>query len=476
MTEINTDIAIIGAGSGGLTVAAGAAQMGAKVVLIEKHKMGGDCLNYGCVPSKALLAASNQARELNTNFGIKGTKPKVDYVKVMQHVQKVIAKIEPHDSEERFASLGVNVIKGAAKFIGKKAVQVADKIVCAKYFIIATGSSPIIPAIPGLRDSFYFTNENIFDNKQLPEHLLVIGGGPIGMEMAQAHRLLGSKVTVVDMAAVLPHNDTEAVKIVRHRFLADGINFREFIKINKVHKKGKDIILDVELPGGSPFKITGSHLLVAAGRHANLNNLDLDKAGVKRHLKGINVNRRLQTSNKRIYAIGDIASPYQFTHVATYQAGIVIRNILFKIPAKVDYKAIPWVTYTTPEIAHCGLIKEEAFSKYGYENVRILRFEYKDNDRAQAELATEGFVKVTVLKNGRILGVGIVGKNAGELIQIWILAIKNKLKINAMAGYISPYPTLGEINKRAAGSFYTDLLFRSRKTKWLTRGLMKLPF
>ena len=474
MTDIKTDIVVIGGGSGGLTIAAGASQMGAKVTLIEKHKMGGDCLNYGCVPSKALLAASHQARQADERFGVSGEKPAVNYAKVMQHVKQVIAKIAPHDSVERFTEMGVNVIKGTANFIGRDAIKVGEKIIRAKYFVISSGSSPMVPPIPGLQDCPYFTNETIFDNNELPEHLLIVGGGPIGMEMAQAHALLGCKVTIMDMGPVLPRDDSDMVSIIRKQCMVDGVNFRELIKINKISANNKGITADITLLDDSPLQIHGSHILVAAGRRANVDALDLDKSGVKWSPKGIETNARLQTSNKRIYAIGDVASPYQFTHIATYHAGIVIRNVLFKMPAKINYKAIPWVTYTTPELAHCGLMPGEAAQKYGQKNIKELNWSFAENDRAQAELATAGMVKVLVHKKGNILGVDIVGKNAGELIQIWALAIENNLKIGAMAGYISPYPTLGEVNKRVAGSFYTEKLFHNNKLKRLVRFLMKL--
>ena len=474
--EIKADVLVIGAGSGGLTVAAGAAQMGANVILVEKHKMGGDCLNYGCVPSKALLAASHQARAAESGFGIKRDKPKVDYAKINAHIKRVIAAIAPHDSVERFTDLGVKVIKGRAKLTGRNSAKVDKNNIRAKYIVIATGSSPMVPPIAGLDKCPYFTNETIFDNKALPDHLLVIGAGPIGMEMAQAHRILGAKVTVVDLGPVLPRDNPALVKIARRQFEKDGIEFREFITINKVVKSGRRISMSIEDKNGRKENLSGSHLLVAAGRLANISSLGLEEAGVDYHPRGIIVNDRLQTSNRRIYAIGDVASPYQFTHVATYHAGIVIRNILFKLRARVSYDAIPWVTYTTPEMAHCGLIHDDARKRYGEKNIRELEWSYAENDRAQAELATEGMIKVLAHKNGKILGVDIVGMNAGEIIQVWSLAIKSGLKIGAVADFISPYPTLGEVSKRVAGSFYTDKLFNNKPLKFAVRLFMRLPF
>ena len=476
---LNADIVVIGAGSGGLTIAAGASQMGAKVILIEKGKMGGDCLNYGCVPSKALLAAAHQARAGDRKFGVQCAASKVDFAAVNKHVKNVIATIAPHDSAERFTKLGVKVIKGRAEFINRNQVQVGRKIIQGKYFVIATGSSPMKPPIPGLDFCPCFTNESIFDNKKKPKHLLIIGGGPIGMEMAQAHALLGVKVSVVDLGPILPRDNPDMVKIVRKQFEKDGIKFYEKIKINKLAKKAGGIEMSITQEGGKGkgkaknIKLRGSHLLVAAGRKTNIQNMGLEKAGVDCHPRGIITDERLRTTNPKIYAIGDVASPYQFTHIATYHAGIVIRNILFKMRAKVNYKAIPWVTYTTPEMAHCGLTWQEAVDKYGEDNLRRLEWSFKENDRAQAELVTDGLIQVIVTKKGKILGVDLVGENAGDIIQMWSLAIEQDLKIGAVAGFISPYPTLGEVNKRVAGSFYTDKLFSNKLLKFVVRTLLR---
>ncbi|MDX8398139.1 MAG: FAD-dependent oxidoreductase [Mariprofundaceae bacterium] len=471
MSMIKTDICVIGGGSGGLSVAAGASQMGAKVVLIEKSAMGGDCLNTGCVPSKAILAAGHVAQNMRESaaFGVASVLPEVDWAQVNAHVKSVIAAIAPNDSVERFEGLGVKVIQASAEFIDNKTVQAGDVQVRAKYFVLATGSSAFVPPLEGLDKLDYFTNENIFDNQDPIEHLIVIGGGPIGIEMAQAHRRLGAKVTVMEVARLMMKDDRELAQIVIDRLTAEGMDFYEGGRNLRLEKSAHGISAYCEMDGEQAC-IEGSHLLIATGRRANVNGLNLEAAGIEYSPRGVTVDARLRSSNKRVFAIGDVTGPYQFTHMAAYQAGIVIRNMLFKLPAKVDYSAVPWVTYTDPELAHVGM--SEADAQASGKLIRILRWKFDENDRAQAEKRTEGMVKVVVEKNGRILGATIVGIHAGELIQPWILAISQKMKIGAMASMIAPYPTLSEVNKRIAGSFYTEKLF-SEGTKKLVRFLMR---
>ncbi len=468
---IDADICVIGAGSAGLSVAAGASQMGARVVLVEKGEMGGDCLNYGCVPSKALLAAGHAAHAgaVAPKYGVSLGSASYDPVAVHDHVKGVIAAIAPMDSVERFEGFGVTVIKAAARFTGPQEVMAGDTRITASRFVIATGSSPVAPPIEGLSETPYFTNETLFDNKDRIDHLLIIGGGPIGLEMAQAHRQLGIAVTVIDLGPILPKDDPDAVEVVRKSVLEDGVVLHEKVKVVRTDKTAQGVSVTIETKGAEKT-ITGSHLLVAAGRAANVKGLDLEKAGVD-YDRAIKVDKRLRTSNRKIFAMGDVAGSYQFTHVAGYHAGVVIRNILFRLPAKVDYRAVPWVTYTDPELAHVGMTLDEAKQEQG-DNLRILHWGFDENDRAQSERSTEGFVKVLTTRKGHILGATIVGKNAGELIHPWIIAIQNKLKIDAMATYIAPYPTLGEVNKRAAGSFYTEKLF-SERTRRIVRFLLR---
>jgi len=464
MAEIKTDICVIGAGSGGLSVAAGAAQMGASTVLIERGVMGGDCLNYGCVPSKSMLAAGRVANTIRHagRFGVNGHELQIDFGRVHDHIHGVISAIAPNDSVERFEGLGVKVIRASARFTGPDTVEANGATIKARRFVLATGSRAAHPPIPGLNDVPFLTNETIFDRKSAPEHLIVIGGGPIGMEMAQAHRRLGADVTVVQKRTILPKDDPDLVTVVRNRLTAEGVDLREGVEIARVERHGNGIA--AVLSDGA--RIEGSDLLVAAGRQANVDGLGLEAAGIEFSPKGVKTDARLRTTNRRVFAVGDVAGGPQFTHIAGYHAGIVIRNVLFRLPAKVDYSALPWVTYTDPELAHVGLT--EAQARKAHKDVNVLTWGFEENDRAQTERDTEGKVKVLTLPNGRILGASIVGPHAGELIQIWCLAISQKLKIGAIASMIAPYPTLGEAGKRAAGAFYTPKLFNGR-----TRGLVR---
>jgi len=467
MADVLTpDICVIGAGSGGLIVAAAAASFGVDVVLIEKDKMGGDCLNYGCVPSKAILAAGKTAQAMRTSakFGITPIeKPEINFRKVHDHVHDVIAQIAPNDSVERFTSLGVNVIEGAGEFIDAKTVKAADKIIKARRFVIATGSSAFVPPIEGLADVPYFTNENLFENTKKIEHLIIIGGGPIGMEMAQAHSRLGCKVTVIDAFEALGQDDPELTAIVLDSLRDEGINILEHSKVLSVAPKGKkNITVNIDKEG-EKTAITGSHLLVATGRKPTIDGLGLENAGIKTNKRGIETKPDLKTTNKRAYAIGDVAGGLQFTHTAGYHAGLVIRGILFRKKAVPNNHITPWVTYTDPEIGNVGMNESQAREKYS--DINILRWPYHENDRAIAERKTSGLIKMIVNKKGLILGVSIVGANAGEMINMWSLAISQKMKVRDVVGYISPYPTMTEIGKRAAVTYYAPFA----KNKWLRR-------
>jgi pyruvate/2-oxoglutarate dehydrogenase complex dihydrolipoamide dehydrogenase (E3) component len=382
----------------------------------------------------------------------------------MKHVHDVIAAIEPNDSVERFEKLGVRVIKASARFVGPHEVEAGEHRISARYFIVATGSSPLKPPIPGLDQTPHFTNETLFDNTVQPSHLIIIGGGPIGLELAQAHRRLGSQVTVLEAKQILPKDDPDAVAIVREALIKDGIVIREGASVTAVAKSDGGV--SVTIGGNAKSEVvTGSHLLLAAGRTPNVDGLNLEAAGVKYSRKGVEVDAGLRTANSRIYAIGDVAGGLQFTHVAGYHAGIIIRRLLFKVPAKAD-ATIPWCTYTDPELAHVGLTEVAAREK-GHK-VSIARWPLHDNDRAQAERELHGLAKIVVVK-GRVVGATIVAPHAGDLILPWVMAIGQKMKLSAMAGVVAPYPTLGEISKRAAGSYFTPTLFSGR-----TRGLIKI--
>jgi pyruvate/2-oxoglutarate dehydrogenase complex dihydrolipoamide dehydrogenase (E3) component len=473
MTDIiKADLCVIGAGSGGLTVAAGGSQMGANVVLIEKGLMGGDCLNYGCVPSKALLAAGHAAQAMRDagRFGITAVEPEIDFAAVKRHVRGVIDGIAPMDSRERFEGMGVQVIKAAGRFTGPREVEADGQRIQARRFVVATGSSAVVPPIPGIGDVPFLTNETIFDLTMRPDHLMIIGGGPIGVEMAQAHRRLGCRVTVLEMFSLLAHDDPEAADLVRRQMLAEDIDIREGVTIERVSGGAGGITLSVEVEG-IVEEIQGSHLLVAAGRRANVDGLGLDEAGIEHTPKGITVDARLRSSNKRVFAIGDVAGGYQFTHVAGYHGGIVLRNALFWLPAKANHDAVPWVTFSDPELAQVGLTDIQAKKKLGA-GINILRWSFAENDRASAERRGDGFAKVVTDARGRILGATIVGPHAGELILPWVMAVSGKWKIGKMAAAMAPYPTLSEVGKRAAGSWYVPRLF-SERTRKIVRFLQK---
>ncbi|MCA8887514.1 MAG: FAD-dependent oxidoreductase [Parvularculaceae bacterium] len=458
--HITADICVIGAGSAGLSFAAGAAQLGRKVVLVEKGKMGGDCLNFGCVPSKALIAAANAAHSARTaaKFGVTAQEPHVDFAAVHAHVQSVIAAIAPHDSQQRFESLGVTVIRQRGEFIGPRVVKAGGQEIHAKHFVIATGSSPFIPPINGLAETPYLTNETIFDNKTLPDHLIVIGGGPIGAELAQAHRRLGARVTIIEAETLLGREDEQAVDLLRAAFAAEGVEVFERTKV--METRGGDNGVIAVLEDGRQF--AGSHLLVAVGRRANISGLGLDKAGVEFENGKIRLDASLRTTNRRIYAAGDAAGGAQFTHVAGDHASTLIRNILFKMPAARRDSLAPRVTYTDPEIASVGVTEEQG-------GVTSVQWDFENNDRAQTEKSTHGFLKAYVDRKGTIAGATLVGKGAGDEIGLWSFAIANGLKIKSMTNYIAPYPTRGEISKRAGGAYFTPKLFSGK-----TRSLVKL--
>jgi pyruvate/2-oxoglutarate dehydrogenase complex dihydrolipoamide dehydrogenase (E3) component len=421
-------------------------------VLIEKSKMGGECLNTGCVPSKALIAAGKRAQAMRhaDEFGVYADGLRIDFQKVQRHVQDVIAAIAPNDSAARFTGLGVRVIKEAARFRDRNTVIAGELEIRARRLVVATGSSPAIPPIPGLAGTPHLTNETVFDLQDCPTHLIVVGGGPIGLELAQAFRRLGSAVTVLEAASPLAREDPECAAAVLRRLAQEGVEIRSSVRITRVAagQSGVEAVLE----GGDT--LAGSHLLVATGRQANVADLALDQAGIRHSQRGIEADRRLMTSNPRVYAIGDaVAGAPQFTHLASYHASLVIRHALFRLPVRVRNGAIPRVTFTDPELAHVGLSEAEVRARGG--GFRVLRWPYHENDRAQAERETGGHIKVLTSTRGKILGATIVGAQAGELISTWALAIDRGLNIRALAGLVVPYPTLAEIGKRAAGTYFT---------------------
>jgi pyruvate/2-oxoglutarate dehydrogenase complex dihydrolipoamide dehydrogenase (E3) component len=473
MTEtVKADICVIGAGAGGLSVAAGASQMGASVVLFEKGEMGGDCLNVGCVPSKALLAAGHAAHTAAhaSRFGVKAEVTAIDWPRVREHVHGVIAEIAPMDSVERYTGFGVRVVKAHARFTGPRTVEGGDVKVDAKYIVIATGSTPAVPPIPGLDTTPYMTNETIFDVADRPEHLVVLGGGPIGAELAQAHARLGSKVTIVEAKRLLGIEDEEASEVVRLSLLRDGVEILEGAEAIHAASTEGGVELTVRTREGERA-VAGSHLLVAVGRRVGFEGLDLARAGIETNERGrLVLDPRLRTTNSRVYAIGDAAGGAQFTHLAGFHAGVIIRNILFWLPAKGRDVDVPRVTYTAPELASVGATEGQLRDRG--EEFQVLRWAFAENDRAVSERDTEGFTKVFVSKKGRILGATIVGTGAGETIALWGLAVAKKLKVGDLAGQVIAYPTRAEVVKRAAGSWYVPKLF-GPGTKKVVRFLMR---
>lgn len=458
MASVKTDLLVIGAGSGGLSVAAGAAQMGADVTLLEGHRMGGDCLNYGCVPSKALIASGKAAyaQAHGAAFGVADAAPQIDYSAAMDHVADTIARIAPIDSQERFESLGVRVIREYGGFVSPTEVRAGENEITARRIVIATGSSPLVPPIPGLDTVPFETNETLFDLRALPARLLIIGGGPIGMEMAQAHVRLGSRVTVIEAERALGKDDPEAAALVLASLRAEGVEIAEQAQASEI--RGRAGAIEIETADGRVF--AGTHLLVAAGRRANTERLNLAAAGIETTRTGIRVDAGLRTTNRRVYAIGDVVGGMQFTHVAGYHAGIVIRSALFGLPSRARTVHIPWATYTDPELAQIGLSEAQARDVHGA-RAEVARFDFGHNDRAVAERKSAGFIKVMVVR-GRPVGVTIVGHQAGEAIALWSLAIANGLKMSQISAMVPAYPTFAEISKRAAGTYFSRRLFENR--------------
>lgn len=457
---IKADLVVIGAGSGGLSIASGAAQLGLSVVLFEKGEMGGDCLNTGCVPSKALIHAAKQAQAMRDaeKFGIASVEPQIDWQKVKAHIHGVIEHIAPVDSQERFEGLGCTVIREHARFSDKKTVTSPSVSVTARRIVIAAGSRALVPPIPGLSDAPYLTNESIFEIDELPEHLIILGGGPIGMELAQAFRRLGSKVTVIEMSRALARADVGHASLAVAHLRDEGVNFLEGHKAVRVDGHAGDISVTTEAENGGQT-ITGSHLLVALGRTPNLEHLGLEAGGVDYDKTGITTKDNLRSvSNARVWAVGDIAGRGQFTHLAGWHASIFVQAAFMKLPAKAVTNAFPAVTYIQPELAQVGLTEAEARTQYG-DKVKVSEFEFEDNDRAIAERETSGSVKLIIGSGDKILGASIYGEGAGDILQIVAYAMANGQKMRSLTSHISPYPTRAEGVKRAASLYFQPKVF-----------------
>lgn len=445
--SVEYDVVIIGGGSGGLVVASAAAQLKAKVALVERDRLGGDCLWFGCVPSKSLIHASRIAYEVKNagRFGIHCQNMEIDFAKAAGHVQNVIAAIEPHDSPARFRGLGVEVIFGDGKFINRHTFEVNGRSLKARAFVIATGSRPKTLPIPGLEQAGYLTNEQVFSVKQCPQSLAIIGAGPIGCELGQAFQRLGSQVTLISSReGILPKEDPELAEIVQNQLEAEGIQILTNCRAERVEiENGQKVVT------AGDQKLVVNEILVAAGRSPNIESLNLEAAGVKVGKQGITVNDKLQTTNPRIYACGDVIGGYQFTHVAGYEASVILKNALFFPLTKANYRVIPWCTFTDPELARVGLTEAQARQQYG-DDIYVLKQPFAEVDRAQAEAATHGFAKIITRRNGEILGAHLVGPAAGELIHEIVMAMSNQLKISALTSFIHIYPTLSEINSKVA--------------------------
>ena len=471
------DLAVIGAGAAGLSVTAVAAQLGLRVALIERGRMGGDCLNTGCVPGRALLAAAHAAMDARGagRFGLRIATPDIDWAAVRAHVHGVIAAIAPMDSVARFTGLGATVLQGQAHFIGRDSLEIAlpdgPRRLTARRIVIAAGSRAVPPPLPGLSGVAHVTHETLFDLPGRPAHLLILGGGPIGLEMAQAHAGLGCRVTVVEADRIAGREDGELADGLRAALRRQGVALLEGVPVVR-GEAGPALVL------ADGRRVEGSHLLVAAGRRPNIEDLGLEAGCVRAGPAGIATDAGLRSlTNRRVFAIGDIADPVgigprAFTHVGLYHAGIVIRRAVFRQRARIDYAALPRVIHTDPELAQVGLTEDEA--RAAGHDLRILRWPLAENDRAQAERRPEGLVKLITTRRGRVLGAGILAPHAGEMIGLWTLAILQRTRLSVLAGMIVPYPTLAEAGKRAAGTFFMDRLF-APATQRLARLLAWLP-
>lgn len=471
MKTLKADLAVIGAGSGGLSVASGAAQLGLRVVLFERGAMGGDCLNTGCVPSKALIAAARRAHQMRTAtlFGITSVSPQVDWRAVRAHINGVIETIAPIDSQERFEGLGCIVVREHARFVGPRTVESDTVRVEARRIVVAAGGRAAIPDIPGIDDVRVLTNETIFQIDALPSHLVVLGAGPIGVELGQAFRRLGAAVTLIEAMAPLGRFDPELAGLAVAGLSHEGVNIRQGVRVVRVDPDGDAIRL--LLSDGETLR--ASHVLAAAGRTANVEGLNLDAAGIAYTAKGVQTDDTLRTSNPRVWAVGDIAGREQLTHAAGWHASVFVRRVLFRAGGNAASAPMPAAVYTDPELAHIGLTEAQARERHG-DRVKVSRWRFEENDRAQAERSTEGLVKIVIDAKGAILGGGIVGEGAGDLLQIVGLAMANGLKLRALTAQIAPYPTRGEAVKRAASAHFAPLVFGPR-ARALVGFLSRLP-
>jgi pyruvate/2-oxoglutarate dehydrogenase complex dihydrolipoamide dehydrogenase (E3) component len=470
MAKHDYDIGIIGGGAAGLTVASGAAQLGAKTLLIEKEqKLGGDCLHFGCVPSKTLIRTAQAYHNMKNSqaFGLPGVDlPPVDFAEVSKRIRSVIATIQEHDSEERFCSLGAKVEFGEPRFSDEHAVQLNGREVSAKNWVIATGSSPDSPPIKGLDRTPYITNKEIFFLDRLPESMIILGAGPIAIEMAQAFRRLGAKVDVVQRSGqILTKEDRDMADEVMQVLASEGIAFHLNTSVLGVKDLGTEREVLLKDKEGNTGSLKAEKLLVAMGRDPNIQGLNLEGAGVAFDRKGVKVDERMRTSQKHIYAAGDVTGKFLFTHAAGYEGGIVLANAVFHLPRKADYTFLPWCTYTDPELASIGM-NEKAAREWDIDYT-VYTEPFSGNDRSLAEGEKVGRIKMLLDKKEKPLGVQILGPQAGELLSEWVAVLNGKVKLSTLASAVHPYPTLGEINKRVAGAYLSPKIFSDRIKKGL---------
>lgn len=452
--EQTADICVIGGGAGGIAVASGAAQLGAKVVLIEKGQLGGDNLNRGTVASKALIAASRRAQNARQTrgFGITPLTPVINFRAVAEHIQSVIAAIAPNESAERMTGFGIRVLRGFARFAGRDVVSVGDHLIKAKHVVVAAGSSPAIPAIDGIANVPLLTNETLFSNTTRFDHLIILGGTGIAFELAQAYLRLGSRVTLIARGPFLPEFDPEMAQPLAARLREEGAVLAENVTCDRIEAMdGGGVRLHVS-KDGDVDSVEGSHLLAADGRTPNLAGLGLELAGVKFDSSGIRVSRHLRTSNKQVYAIGDVTGGAPYATLARHQANILVRRLVLNAAVVAQPDNLPRVVFTDPELAHIGMTEGQARARYK-QAIRVLRWPFSENDRAIAERQTEGFAKIIAGPSGRILGATIIGQGAGDLIQTWSLAVSSGLTVAQVSESIAPYPTFAETSLKAAQGY-----------------------
>lgn len=453
---LKADIAIIGAGAAGLVTAAGAASLGRKVVLFEAGKMGGDCLNYGCVPSKAILTAAHKAHSVREagRWGIDAELKRVDFARVREAIAEAIAAIEPNDSQERFEGLGVTVVRERARFAGPRTLESDTVCVTAKRIVIASGTRARIPGIEGLTGLPYLTNETIWSLEALPEHLIILGAGPIGTELGQAFARLGSTVTIVEAGTPLSRFEPDHAVLTTAALQADGVTL--LLGQAAVRASGGPGAIELTLADGA--RVSGSHLLVAAGREPVLDGLNLEAAGVDTDERGLIVDDRLRTTNKRVLAAGDIAGKGGLTHLAGWHGSVIIRNLYFGLPTAQSSQPIPQAVYSDPPLAGVGLTEAEARQQHG-DAVKVSSWPFSENDRAIAEGDVRGGVKLVIGKGAKLLGAHAAGARADDLIQIAGTVMARGGTVRDLTSAVAPYPTRGEVFKRAAGKYYEPTVF-----------------